>query len=142
MDVRLEFHDAGEDKTRQAAAERNAAAIQHELWSNAVAAGKQAPSPLITSFLSALNDTIDLDAARLNALRTHVPQAVWLLVLAMAASGCCASGYSAGASGARNAFTNIALPLLIAVVITLIADLARPRGGLIIINQQPMLDLK
>jgi hypothetical protein len=41
-----------------------------------------------------------------------------------------------------SAFPNIILPLLVAVAITLIADLDRPRGGLIGINQQPMLDLK
>jgi hypothetical protein len=34
------------------------------------------------------------------------------------------------------------LPLLIAVVITLIADFDRPRHGLISISQQPLLDLK
>jgi len=71
-----------------------------------------------------------------------VPGAVWLLVLGVAACACCASGYGAGASGTRGSFSNIALPLLIAVVITLIADLDRPRGGLILISQQPMLDLK
>jgi hypothetical protein len=34
------------------------------------------------------------------------------------------------------------LPLLIAVVITIIADFDRPRHGLIGISQQPLLDLK
>jgi hypothetical protein len=142
VEVRLDFYHAGEDKARQAAAEQAAAQIQRDLWTHAVAAGKAAPTPLITSFISALNDTIDLDATRMNALRTHVPGAVWLLVLAVAASGCCASGYGAGASGARSAFTNAVLPLLIAVAITFIADLDRPRGGLIGISQQPLLDLK
>jgi hypothetical protein len=136
-DARLDFYNAGEDKIKQAAAERTAAQIQRELWSNAVAAGKESPTPLITSFISALNDTIDLDA-----MRIRVPGAVWLLLLSVAACGCCASGYGAGASGVRNIFTTIALPLLIAVVMTLIADFDRPRGGLIGINQQPMIDLK
>ena len=142
VDVRLAFYGAGADRTRQAAAEKNAAKIQRELWSHAIAAGKETPSPIVATFISTLNETIDLDAARLHALRTHVPGAVWLLVLAVSACGCCASGYGAGASGARSAFANIALPLLIAVVITLIADLDRPRHGLIGINQQPLLDLK
>lgn len=142
VDVRLAFYNAGEDKAKQAAAGQAAAQLQRALWQQAVAAGKESPTPLITSFISALNDTIDLDATRLNALRTHVPGAVWLLVLSVAACGCAASGYGAGASGARSAFPNIILPLLVAVAITLIADLDRPRGGLIGINQQPMLDLK
>ena len=142
VDVRLDFYAAGEDKQKQAAAERNAVQLQRELWSQAVAAGKEAPTPLIPIFINALNETIDLDATRMNALRTRVPGAVWLLVLSVAVWGCCASGYGAGASGARNGFANFVLPLLIAVVITLIADLDRPRGGLIGISQQPLLDLK
>ena len=142
VDVRLEFYAAGEDKEKQAAAERRTAQIQRELWAQAVAAGKEAPSPLTPTFIAALNETIDLDATRMNALRTRVPGAVWLLVLVVAICGCCASGYGAGASGARNGFANIILPLLIATVITLIADLDRPRGGLIGISQQPLLDLK
>ncbi len=73
---------------------------------------------------------------------THVPGAVWILVLMVAGCGCCISGYHAGATGVRTAFNNVVLPLLIAVVITLIADLDRPRRGLIGISQQPLVDLK
>ncbi|HEY2826512.1 MAG TPA: hypothetical protein VGJ04_02845 [Pirellulales bacterium] len=142
VDVRLDFYDAGEDRAQQANAEQKAAQIQQELWAHAVASAKEAPSPLAVSFITSLNETIDLDATRMNALRTHVPGAVWLLVLAIAACGCCASGYAAGAHGARSIFANWVLPLLIAVVITLIADLDRPRGGLIGIKQQPLIDLK
>ncbi|EEF57556.1 DUF4239 domain-containing protein [Pedosphaera parvula] len=142
VDVRLDFFRAGEDQGKLAAAERATAQIQRELWAHAVSAGKEAPTPITAIFFNALNDTIDLDATRMNARRTRVPGAVWLLVLAVAACGCCASGYGAGASGERGAFANVVLPLLIAVVITLIADLDRPRGGMIVISQQPMLDLK
>lgn len=142
VDARLEFYEAGADPARQAAAEKSAAALQRELWAHAVAAGKDAPTPLATSFITALNETIDLDAARLNALRTHVPVAVWLLVLIVAAVGCYACGYAAGASGARSTFANFILPLLVTVVITLVADLDRARGGLIGIKQQPLLDLR
>ena len=142
VDVRLDFYSVGEDKAKQAAAEQAAAQLQLELRAHAATAGKEAPTPLIVSFISALNETIDLDATRMNALRAHVPGAVWLLVCTVAACGCSAGGYGAGASGARSAFTIVELPLLIAVAITLIADLDRPRGGLIGISQQPLLDLK
>jgi hypothetical protein len=142
VDARLDFFYAGEDRARQDAAEQAAAKLQRELWANAVAAAKEAPSPMTSTFISALNETIDLDATRLNTLRNHVPGAVWLLVLAVAACGCCVGGYGAGATGARSAFTITVLPLLIAVAITLIADLDRPRGGLIEIGSQPLLDLK
>lgn len=142
VDERLEFYHAGQDGAKIAAAERAAAQIQRELWTHTVAAGREAPTPLVPTFVNALNEMIDLDATRMAALRNHVPGAVWLLVLVVAACGCCLSGYAAGASGARSAFNDAVLPLLIAVAITLIADLDRPRGGLIGISQQPLLDLK
>ena len=142
VDARIEFYEVGADQSRQQAAEEATSRIQHELWTHAVAAGQEAPTPIVATFITSLNETIDLDAARLHALRTHVPGAVWLLVLMVATCGCCSSGYSAGASGARNGFNNVALPLLIAVAITLMADLDRPRGGMIGISQEPLLDLK
>jgi hypothetical protein len=142
VDVRLDFYDAGGDRVKIAAAEQAAAQIQHELWTQTVAAGKEAPTPITATFINTLNETIDLDATRLNALRSHVPGAVWLLLLIVAGAGCFASGYNAGTSGERTGFSDALLPLLIAVVITLIADFDRPRHGLIGISQQPLLDLK
>jgi len=142
VEVRIAFYEAGEDDQRLAVAEQESAVLQKEVWNTAVAAGKEAPSPLTATFITSLNETIDLDATRVNALRSQVPGAVWLLVMAVATCGCCASGYAAGSSGVRNGFANLVLPILVAIVITLIADLDRPRGGLIGIKQQPLLDLR
>jgi hypothetical protein len=142
LDVRLDFYEAGADKAAVAAAEDAGAKLQREIWARAALAAKEAPTPLAGTFILALNEMIDVDATRLNALRTHVPGAVWLLVLAAAMVGCCGSGYGVGSSGARNNFANLVLPMLIAVAITLIADLDRPRGGMIRASQQPMLDLR
>ncbi len=141
-DARLSFDSAGSDSTKIAAAEDEAGKLQRELWVETVAAGKEAPTPITATFISALNETIDLDATRLHALRSRVPGAVWLLLLIVAGAGCFASGYGAGATGERTGFSDAMLPLLIAVVITLIADFDRPRHGLISISQQPLLDLK
>jgi hypothetical protein len=142
VDVRLDFRRAGEDEAKQFEAERAGAALQRELWTHATEAAKGGSTPLAAIFITSLNEMIDLDRARYYSLRDHVPGAVWLLVLFVASVGCFASGYGSGSTGARNRFVNITLPLLIGVVITLIADLDRPRGGLIGVSQQPMLDLK
>jgi hypothetical protein len=142
VDIRLTGYDHESDKAMLAAAEAQTAQVQRELWAHAVAAGKEAPSPLIAAFLAPLNETIDLDSVRLASHRSHVPGAVWLLVLAVSACGCAMSGYGAGASGVRCGLTNAVLPAMIAVVITLTADLDRSNGGLIRISQQPMIDLK
>ena len=61
--------------------------------------------PLTATFINALNETIDLDATRLHALRSRVPGAVWLLLLIVAGAGCFASGYGAGATGERTGFS-------------------------------------
>lgn len=142
VDERLQFYASGPDRERISAAEAAAARTQRELWRHAVAAGKETPTPLVASFVSSLNDTIDLDAKRLNSLRAHIPGAVWILLLAVSMCGCCGSGYGAGGSGKRSGFANVALPLLLALIITLIADLGRSRAGMILISQQPMLDLE
>jgi hypothetical protein len=142
VDVRLDFYYAGEDQAKIDAAEKAAAQIHRELWAHAAAVGQATPTPLVATFVSTLNDTIDLDATRLNALRAHVPGAVWLLVLVVAVCGTFTTGLGAGASGERSAFANVLMPLLIAVAMMLIADLDRPRAGLILIDQQPLLNLK
>jgi hypothetical protein len=142
VDVRLDFYNAGIEVSKIIEAENEAAALQREMWAHATAAAKEAPTPITATFINTLNDTIDLDASSLTALRAKVPSAVWLLVLVVAGVGCCSCGYGAGASGSRSSFSNAMLPLLVAVVITLISDLDRPRQGLVGISQQPLLDLK
>jgi hypothetical protein len=139
--VRLNFYKSGDEAAR-AAAELSAAEIQRELWTHAVQAGKESPSPIVATFITSLNETIDFDATQLHAFRTRVPGSVWILVLAVAIVGCCATGYRAGSSGARAGFSDVALPLLLAIVITLVVDLAHPQGGLILIDQRPLLDLQ
>jgi Protein of unknown function (DUF4239) len=142
VDARIAFHDAGPEPAAEVAAEQEAARLQAALWADAIVAARENPTPVAALYIAAVNDLMLRDAARLAAMHSHVPGAVWLLVLAVSLCGCGISGYSAGASGARSGFANILLPLLIAVVITLITDLDRPRGGLIGISQQPILDLK
>ncbi len=142
VDARLDFYNAGTDAAKIDAAEKVTAALQRELWEHTVAVAKEAPTPITATFINTLNETIDLDASRLTAMRARVPSAVWMLVLVVAGAGCYASGYGAGANGARSNFSNTLLPLLIAVIITLISDFDRPRQGMVGISQQPMLDVQ
>jgi len=64
-----------------------------------------------------------------------------LLLLVVSGCGAWASGYGSGTSGLRTAFSQWVFPLLIGVVITLIADIDRPREGLIGVSQQPLQEL-
>ncbi|MGB8804431.1 MAG: hypothetical protein WCC93_05865, partial [Chthoniobacterales bacterium] len=81
VDARLSFYTAGSDAAKITLAQGETARLQRELWLHTVDAAKEAPSPITATFINALNETIDLDATRLNALRSRVPGAVWLLLV-------------------------------------------------------------
>ena len=142
VDARLAFHDAGADLEKRRGVETETAQLQRELWAQTVEASSKAPTPITGTFITSLNDTIDLDATQLHDMRSRVPGVVWLLLLVVAGTGCFASGYGAGASGARSKFANMLLPLLVTIVITLISDLDRPYKGLIGLDRRPLLELK
>lgn len=115
---------------------------QVKLWHAAVAAVKDHDSPATSLYVAALNDLIDLDAKRLAAMRNHVPGTVWLLLTLVSVTACWTVGYTTGLGGsARHALPMIVLPVLLAVVITIIADLDNPKRGLIVVSQQSMIDL-
>ena len=120
---------------------REAWDIHNALWAKASAAASANPSPLSAAFIVSLNETIDLDATRVSALRNHVPGAVWLLLMVVSGCSAWASGYGSGVNGVRSTFNQLFFPILIGVVITLIADIDRPTKGLIGISQKPLEDL-
>jgi hypothetical protein len=139
--LRVERFKSGEEPEKSASFRREVADLHQSLWAEGAAAAKAQPSPLTASFITSLNETIDLDATRMAALRNHVPGTVWLLLLVVAGCGAWASGYGSGTSGVRSVFNQSIFPLLIGVVITLITDIDRPRKGIIGVSQQPMEEL-
>lgn len=138
---RLEQFAKVDDDASMAAARREASAVHTALWKEASTAAAVQPTPLTASFIASLNETIDLESSRVAALRNHVPGAVWLLLMVVAGCGAWASGYGGGTGGLRSSFSQIVFPLLIAVVITLTADIDRPQKGIIGISQQPLREL-
>lgn len=115
--------------------------LLNEIWQIGSMGARQNNTPLTSSFIVALNETIDLDASRVAARENHVPGAVWLLLLIVASCGAWSSGFVSGANGARSFFNQQVFPLLITVVIMMISDIDRPRRGIINVSQQPLMDL-
>jgi hypothetical protein len=64
------------------------------------------------------------------------------LLLLVACCGCWATGYAAGATGKRAAFSQALLPILITVVISILVDFDATRRGLIGVSQQSLVLLK
>lgn len=116
--------------------------IQEELWVEATAAAKENPSPITALFVNSLNEVIDLHSKRLTyGLHARVPAPVWMCLLLVSIFAMCGVGYYSGVIGKRSWIEPIVLISAYAIVILLVADLDRPKQGLIQTSQQPMLDL-
>ena len=141
VETRLQYQKVTDDPVQLAEGLRLSSEIEHDLWQQAEAAAKEAPTPITATFINALNEMIDTDAERIAAHRNRIPTAVWVLLILVSSVGCLTSAYGSGAHGARSSFTSFLLPLLITVVIIFIFDLMHTHQGAVSISQQPMLDL-
>lgn len=141
VDVRLKYATVGRDSRELGEGLRLSAELQDELWRHAEASAAT-PTPIIATFITALNDVIDIHSERIAAARNQIPSGVWVLLVIVAAFGCFTTSYGSGAHGARSIFTNLFLPILITIVITLIFDLTHSNQGVIGISQQPLIDLQ
>ncbi|MGC4014135.1 MAG: hypothetical protein QM755_06385 [Luteolibacter sp.] len=140
-EIRLEADEKSRNEQALRALVVESTNIQNALWAVAEHMAGEKPDAITASFITTLNETIDLQSSRLAARRNHVPGAVWLLLFTVAGCGAWASGYGSGTGGHRSAFSQLVFPLLIGVVVTLIADIDRPDKGLVGVSQQPMKDL-
>src|SRR5690606_30881731 len=91
--LKLAAFDAGSDKDELARTQKVISEIHAAMWRNASDAAAERNTPILASFITTLNETIDLDSTRKAALGNPVPGAVWLLLLLVAGCGAWASGY-------------------------------------------------
>ena len=139
--LKIAAFDATSDSDELSGADSEIAGIHTRLWQNAGDAATERNTPVLATFITSLNETIDLDALRKAALRNHVPGAVWLLLLLVAGCGAWSSGYGSGTGGTRSVFNQLIFPALIAVVITLISDIDRAHKGIIGMSRTPLEEL-
>ncbi len=140
---RLEFFNVGNDNSRLQAVSQDAALRQRELWSWATAVEAQDNRSIPAGlFVQSLNDMIDLEAKRTAAFRSRVPEVVLLMIMAVAIATATVVGYNSGLGNRRNLLATITLVIVIVVTTWVIIDLDRPRGGLILVSQQTMIDLQ
>jgi prepilin signal peptidase PulO-like enzyme (type II secretory pathway) len=143
VDVRLEYYDSGAERARVIATAKRSAELQAQIWSLVVAGASADTRATTTALLvESTNEMIDLEAKRRAALFNHVPWTVLLMIALVASTAVALIGFGRGLVGPRLPFGSIAMPLLIAAVITLIFDIDYPRVGLAHLGQQSMLQLK
>jgi hypothetical protein len=118
-------------------------ALLDKLWAEAVLATAQDPKSVPAGlFAQSLNDVIDFNEKRRIANRNHVPEIAFLLLFGLSAVAIGFMGYGAGLVGTRQRIPNAIVAVSIALVIMLIADLDRPKRGLITVDQQALTDVK
>jgi hypothetical protein len=143
VDVRLEFYEAGVNRARVQEANRTSSTLQQRIWSRVVAAGREDPHAMTRALLvQATNEMIDAEGRRRSALYNHVPVTVFTVIVLVSVWAVGLLGYTSGLARKRLWFATAAMPLLIAVVVSLVFDLDRPRMGLVREGQQSMMNLK
>jgi len=143
VDVRLKYSAAGIDDTKLREASQETERLGRQIWSHAIDLSAEGLRPdSVRLFIESMNEVLDLDEKRAMALKDQVPATIYLILYTVAAIGFAFVGYSAGLSGHRHLLVTVLIVVLISSVITLIADLDRPRRGLIKVSQQSMIDLR
>ena len=139
VDARLDVDNAGPDASRYAEASHRSKLIEEELWGDVVALCQKDRSALAASYLSAVNETIDLDDKRIASMENRIPRPIWLLILSVSLIAMFARGLTLNR---RFWLTLVLAPVTIAIVVALVADLDSPSGGLIRLDQRAMQRLK
>jgi hypothetical protein len=88
-----------------------------------------------------LSHLIDIHEERLAAESNHVPEAVFLLLYALAGVALGFNGFRAGLGGDKSVTPSAIMVVLFATVIAQAQDLDRPQRGFIVVSQQPMTNL-
>lgn len=109
--------------------------LQEELWLDAAAVAQNDRSAITAVYVNSLNETIDLDAKRVAAFEYHVAQPIWILIIFISLI----VGFTRGATmTSRFWLSLILIPITIAIVVVLIADLDTPNHGFIRLDQRPL----
>lgn len=143
LDTRIAVYEALDDSVRTAALAEETAQLSENLWSEARDLASADPRSAIAAlFVQALNEMYDIREKRDRGLDNHLPPTVMWLVAGVAVFGQILVGYGCGLNGRRLPIATSLLSVLIALVVVLIIDLDRPRGGLVLVGQESMKALR
>jgi hypothetical protein len=140
VDVRLEAVRTGDIES----ALRRSEQLHTRLWAEAEAAGTKHPESIqVGLFVQALNETIDLHTTRVvAALYSRIPLTVWIALYSLTALSMMGVGYHAGLTSKTRSLAFPILAVTFSAVMILVADLDRPREGMLRVSQQALVDLR
>jgi hypothetical protein len=139
-DLRLEALES-DDKLEESLARSEE--IHNELWADVEKVAVESPTPITSTYITTLNDVIDLHAERVAVgLDIRIPPNVMLGLYIVAMFTMFLLGMQSADGEKRNYFAQIVLVLILSVVFFLIEDIDRSREGFLQVSQQPMVELQ
>jgi hypothetical protein len=133
VDARIAYYDKLLDFAAAKEERRLADQIERQIWNDAVAASAKTPDSRVTLLLlPSLNQMFDLATARYAALRTHVPGAIFVLLLAL--SLVCAFFAGVGMARRRGHASYLHILMfagIMAVTAYVILNVEFPRAGFV-----------
>jgi len=112
--------------------------IQDALWRDAVTASQQNPTPISALYVQSLNNVFDVDGARAEWVLNRVPVDIWILLSVLAIMTSVVVGYGQRHRSWMATFVPV---LMVAIAVSLIADLDTPTTGFIQVSQQSLKSL-
>jgi hypothetical protein len=116
--------------------------LHTKLWQQAVVVSAMAPqSRPVSQFTAALDELIKIHEKRLMALRYHVPNAVFVMLFAVAFVAMVFTGYQVGLLETRLREASLLMAATVGIVIVMVVDLDQPARGLIQVSPQALVDV-
>src|SRR5215813_5349053 len=129
-DSRLETYRKLPDLAAAEAELARSAALQNDIWTQAVTACRQADPPVSMLLLPALNTMIDITTTRTMAAYTHPPMVVFAMLALLGLGSALLAGDGMAAGKRRSWLYMLAFVVSIAITAYVILDLEYPRVGL------------
>jgi len=145
LDARLAFYSKLTDASAAQDQASRATALQREIWSQAVVACQEVPSPATTTLvLSSVNAMIDIRTTRDVALHTHPPAIIFALLGVLLLICSLLAGFDAAAHMSRSAVHILGFAAVMAITVYVIVDYEYPRAGMIRLESidESLVDLR
>jgi hypothetical protein len=118
-------------------------ALFDEMWQQAagLAAGDKITS-MHSLLIQSLNSIYDIHQERLYAgVRNRIPTTIWIALYVVLVLSMTGMGFNSGIKGSRTPLPSAALALSFSMIFFLIADLDRPKAGLLLSDQSILQQL-
>ncbi|NIX77518.1 hypothetical protein [Microvirga terricola] len=122
--------------------DRETALLTKRIWDEALQGAAKDRSPAMALLIGSINTLIDNYSERQAALANRIPRQVFTMLGLLTLVAMALIGYSCGIAGYRALGATTIIAVLVSAVVILTLDLHEPRQGLILENQQPLIDVR